>query len=576
MAPGRKKASVDPRQLQQLMQQAIAAHQQGRLEEAERGYTQVLKAIPDQPDALNLSGLVAHQQGKSGRAVILLKKAVKARPQFADAYNHLGMAQRKLGQLNAAVDAFSSAVAADPNHAEAQNNLGNALKDKDDLTKAAMAYRAAIALAPNAVEPRYNLGNVLRDLEQHPDAMAAYDGVLEIQPNHVEARFNLAALYERRHELDAAQTAVQHVLRLQPGLAPALILKAKILRRQKRFDETQSTLGRLEGVQISPDDAINLAFEEGRLFDAIGETDGAFAAFVRGNALQAEAGGKKLMREADNFRTQIKAWTTWLDAGQDGVVEGDAGDGLVFLVGFPRSGTTLLDQVLDAHPDISVMEERPAVTRMLAEAKSRKLHLPDQLSDLTQEDAEALRAAYFAEVDRHMVRSAAKILVDKMPLNIVHVAALSRVFPKARYILALRHPLDVMLSNFMQLYRLNGAMANFLTLERAAETYDLVMQQWLVARAKLGLNVHEVRYESLVSDLERQARDALAFLDVPWDPNVLDTVGHVRARKIINTPSYEQVAEPVQTKSSGRWVRYAGHLTPVEAQLKSWIERLGY
>lgn len=573
----KKRVTIDPRRMHATLQQAIALHRAGRLDEADKLYQELLKSIPDQADALNLSGLISFQQGKAARAIVLLNRAVAARPKFADALNHLGMAQRKLGQTPEALKSFAQSVEAEPGNAEAHNNLGNARKDMGDLEGAATAYRQAVSLAPHAAEPRYNLGNVLRDLEDHDGAMAAYAEVLDLTPNHVEARINLAGLLERRHELDRALSEVETALRQQPGLAPAHILKGKVLRRLKRIDEAEAVLQGLENVDLVQDDAINWGVERGKLFDLTDRADAAFAAFAEVNRLQLRAGGKRLRRQAEQFRQQISRDLEWLEAGAGWEPEANsAGEGLVFLVGFPRSGTTLLDQVLDAHPDVAVMEERPAATQMLAEAKAMRHNLPGALVDLNQLDAEQLQASYFAEVDKYVDRSAASVLVDKMPLNIVHVLPLARLFPQAKFVLALRHPLDVVLSNFMQLYRLNGAMANFLTVETAAETYDLTMRLWQMAAERLPLQVHEVRYESLIANMESESRALLAYLGVEWTGTVLDPTGHARSRKIINTPSYEQVAEPIYQRANGRWTRYEQHLQPVRRQLDPWVERLGY
>ncbi len=573
----KRPAAADVRQLQQLLQQAIGLHRGGQLDAADKAYTQVLKAVPNQPDALNLSGLIAHQQGKNARAVMLLNKAVAARPNFADALNHLGMAQRALGQTQAALVSLAAAVEADPQHAEAWNNLGNARKDAGDMFGATSAYETAVAGAPRAVEPKYNLANILLEAEQHGRAEALYKDVLSLNPAHVEARFNLAVIFERRHELESARDEVKRALAGRGQFSQANILLAKVLRRLKDFDGAEAALASLRAAELSTEDAIGLAVERGRLFDVTDRADEAFAAFTEANRLQAAQGGKKLAQQAEGFRRRPAGNLEWLERLEVWPeIEGNSGENLVFLVGFPRSGTTLLDQILDAHPGIAVVEERPTAVRMLAKAKDLGLELPKDVLGLDESVAEQLRAAYFDEVDRHVSREPGRIIVDKMPLNIVHVLPLTRIFPRAKFVIALRHPLDVILSCFMQRFRLNEAMSNFLSLDDAAETYDLTLRLWTAAEAKLPLQVHEVRYENLIADVEKESRALLDFLGADWTDAVLDPTGHARARKIINTPSYEQVTEPIYQRASGRWTRYEKHLEPVRKKLDPWVERFGY
>lgn len=574
--PG-KPAAADVRQLQQLLQQAINLHRNGRLDEADRAYAKILKVVPAQPDALNLSGLIAHQQGKNARAVMLLNKAVAARPNFADALNHLGMAQRGLGQAQAAIATLEAAVAADPNHAEALNNLGNARKDAGDMAGAASAYERAALLAPRAVEPKYNLATVLLESEQHEPAETSFRDVLALDPAHAEARFNLAVILERRHELAAARTEIERTLAGRPGFSRASIMLGKLLRRQKNHAEAEVVLDNVRPADLPAEDAIGLAVERGRLYDVTNRADEAFAAFTEANRLQAEQGGRKLAQQAEGFRRKLADnldWIEKLEAWPE--QEGEVGNDLVFLVGFPRSGTTLLDQVLDAHPDIAVVEERPTAVRIFNEAKALGLDFPKDILTLDEPDADRLRSAYFAEVDQHVTRGPGRIIVDKMPLNIVHILPLARLFPGAKFVSALRHPLDVILSCYIQRFRLNEAMSNFLDLENAAETYDLTLRLWTAAEEKLPLQVHQVRYESLIADIQREARALLAFLGAEWTDAVLDPTGHARARKIINTPSYEQVAEPIYQRANGRWTRYEKHLGPARALLDPWVAKLGY
>ena len=207
----------------------------------------------------------------------------------------------------------------------------------------------------------------------------------------------------------------------------------------------------------------------------------------------------------------------------------------VFLVGFPRSGTTLLDTLLMGHPDIHVLEERPLLQRA-GEALGDFARLPG----LGAAEIARLRALYFAELDALDPAARGKMVVDKLPLNILGAPLIHRLFPEAKLIFAERHPCDVVLSCFTQNFDINDAMANFLDLGDAARLYDLVMTFWTKARDILSLDVHVVRYEALVVDKEKEMRALIDFLGLPWDDKALDNPGTAIARGLIATPSYAQ------------------------------------
>jgi hypothetical protein len=198
------------------------------------------------------------------------------------------------------------------------------------------------------------------------------------------------------------------------------------------------------------------------------------------------------------------------------------------------------------------------------------------LAELSEAQIAQLRKTYFDEVAHHIELRPGNLLVDKMPLNTVNVHLIWRVFPQAKFILAIRHPCDVCFSCFMQNFRINEAMASFFSLDSAARTYDAVMRTWLEAAARLPLDFHRIRYEDLVADFEGETRALLTFLGVGWDDQVLGHTEHAIRRGTINTPSYHQVTQPIYAHAKFRWKRYASQFAPVMPTLKPYIEYFGY
>jgi hypothetical protein len=361
---------------------------------------------------------------------------------------------------------------------------------------------------------------------------------------------------------------------LQAGHPVLALAAARLARRENRIKEGIAILDAVDRRLADAATLGEILVLLGQLHDASGEPARAFPLFVEGKRYLASA-NPSARRDADSYLEAVGA-VNGLLTGRLAEVAGaghDPGaDTPVFLVGFPRSGTTLLDQILDSHPALQTMEEKPAAERMREVFRNMRV----DLADLDAARIAQLREAYFAEVVRHVERRPGAALIDKMPLNLVHIPLLWRVFPQARYILALRHPCDVCLSCFMQSFAVNPAMANFFTLEDTVRAYAAVMGLWQNVERTLPLRYQRVRYEDLVDDAERETRAVLDFLDVGWHDDVLDHAEHARQRTVINTPSYHQVTQPIYHHARYRWKRYEREMASVMPMLRPFIEHFGY
>ncbi|RMF84793.1 MAG: sulfotransferase, partial [Nitrospirae bacterium] len=248
-----------------------------------------------------------------------------------------------------------------------------------------------------------------------------------------------------------------------------------------------------------------------------------------------------------------------------------------FLVGFPRSGTTLTGQILASHPQVAVTGQQPLLGRLIGELPNllgRRLESGWDLCDLGAEELTRVRRRYWALV-AEMVGpvEADRLLVDKLPLNVIDLGFAYRFFPRAKVVVLLRDPRDACLSCFMQPFHLNQANVNFLDLERTARLYAAVMELWFHYREALGNPYLELRYEELVADPEGRARELLAFLGLPWDEAVLRF--HELGREV-RTPSYAAVASPIYREAVGRWRHYREQLAPVAGILQPFVEAFGY
>jgi hypothetical protein len=304
----------------------------------------------------------------------------------------------------------------------------------------------------------------------------------------------------------------------------------------------------------------------GEARDRLDRAHEAFAAFQSANALLTELHGRLLSDSHLPYHPDgVRRMMAMIDEPTPAAASSFQTPAPIFLVGFPRSGTTLLDQILSSHSQLYCMEEKEIFAESVVDILMGEASLDDS-------DVEARRADYWARVQEPL---GDRRLVDKLPLNIIFLPLIARVFPDARIIFALRDPRDAILSCLQQRFGMNAAMAQFLDLGNAAAYYDQVMTLMEACRARLPLKVHQVRYEDIVANLEGEARALTAFLDLPFESSMLD-FRETAITRDINTPSARQVIEPLYNRSIGRWRRYAADMAPALPTLNQWAKRYGY
>jgi tetratricopeptide (TPR) repeat protein len=606
----RAPALAERAEVGRLMAEGVRHHRQGRLEKAARCYRRALELEPRHADGLHLSGLVAHQSGDQPRAATLIAKAIAADSQQAPYHNSLGVVLLSSGDPAEAERRLRQALALDPLYPEAHNNLGNALQAQGRLEEAVAAYDQAIEIQPGYAEAWCNRGRTLhlldrpqavesfrRALAERADwpkalrylgdalgqqgerrrAEECYRRALALDPADGETHAALAALLERASRLQEGLAAAEEALRRNPRDLRAGVTAA---RAERRLGRVEDALARVEALDVTGADAEGrayAAFERGQILDRLGDYPRAYRAFVEGNAMLAQApSAQAIDREffpqlIDRLgRTFTREWVaTWSP-----MPPGDRPDP-VFLIGFPRSGTTLLDQILDSHPALSTMEEKDALDQVRRLVEEMPEGYPDALAGLGADALRELRRRYFDEVDRQLGDLGGRTPVDKMPLNTIDAGLIYRLFPHARILLALRHPCDVVLSGFMQAMKPNTAMVLFDSLISTARFYAQVMGLWLRYREVLPLRVQSIRYEDLVADFAGETRRVLDFLGLPWDDAVLSYAEHAKTRSIA-TPSYHQVVQPIYRRAVGRWHNYADEFAEGLPVLQTFIQAFGY
>lgn len=485
------------------------------------------------------------------------------------------------GRFNEALENVNALLRTYPDEGILYNLAGLIHAAMLQYEPAIMNLRRAIELKPEIADTHYFLGNTLLQKGDVTEALEHFGRAIELRPDYVEAHSKLCEGLERGNRLEELEQALARAQERCPGAHPALALREAEL--MKRKGDLENARARLEGSawQAADDDTRETAaYLLCDLCDRLDATDQAFAYAEQANRITRASLAAQPVDASAYFRV-IEALTqsfTKLDAGdwQPVAARDDRADP-VFLVGFPRSGTTLLDTILQSHGGIRVLEEVTTVHRLESEFLELSGGDRDAVFGLDAAQVGALRDAYFDELDRHIARDRqASVVIDKLPLNIVQAGLIQRVLPGARFLFAERHPCDAVLSCYMRNFRINEAMINFTELASAAKLYDRVMSLWSLYREKLPLAVHAVRYESLISDFEATIAECLRFLGLEWEEGIRNYVDTARSRGQIGTPSYSQVTEDLYAEASGRWRRYRDHLEGVLPDLLPWAERMGY
>lgn len=518
-----------------LLQAAQAALNRRDFAAARQAAEQMLRDRPSDPGANQILGLVALEQGDAAGAKKWLQRADKAAPGQPHILNALGIALRRTGEIAEARRAFTRS--GERGLIEAWRNLGNLEAQVGDAKAAAAAFEAGIKISAN-------------------DA-----------PSHA----GLSQALELMHDLDRAKHHAEVALKFDAGNEIATLTLATVFLRSGGLAESEAAAASVARRSRS---ATNQALAwgiVGDVRDRMGDAAEAFAAFSEANRILLSIHGAHLSETHLPYHPEgVDRMAAFVASAEVSSWRAPPGPSPIFLVGFPRSGTTLLEQVLSAHSNLVCIEER----EHLALAAGTAVSDPSKIATLSDVDIESIRADYWARV-RGEVDVGDRFVVDKLPLNIIFLPLIRRVFPDAKILFALRDPRDVVLSCFQQRFGMNAAMVQFLQLETAAAYYDKVFSLGVLCRDKLGLAMHEVRYEDVVVDLEKVARSVTSFLELPFELSMLSP-RETALKRNINTPSGRQVVEPIYNRSVGRWRRYETQLAPVLPVLSAWALRLGY
>ena len=498
------------------------------------------------PLVLNLAALKYEAEGRYDEALNLLARAIAMNPQDIGARNAMGLVQARVERYADALATFDSVVALQPGFAGAHCARGTALEALGRLKEAEAAYQHGLMLQPENLGAMQGLANLLSRRGAHAEARPLAEQVLAAEPNFPDAVMVLAAA-------DAAEGAGERAQR-----------RLELLTADERLSPQQRALahGQLGDVL----DTLDLPAEAFQAYAACNMALWRAYEPVHGEGMGALAFARGMIEELKAIPPS--AWTSAGDTAPDRPKTH------VFLLGFPRSGTTLLEQVLASHPDVEALEERET----LVDAQRAYLRDPADLARLaTAGEAELapLRAAYWAKVRAEGAEPAGKVFVDKHPLNTFRLPLILKLFPDAKILFARRDPRDVVLSCYRRRFAMSGSAYQLLTLPGAAGYYDAAMRLADDLDPAMAANTLVVRHESLVEDFDAAVGEVCAFLGLPWSDALRNFADKGRDRAVA-TPSGAQLSRGLSAEGVGAWRRYRDQLAPALPTLAPWVERFGY
>ncbi len=550
----------------------------------------LLKDFPTDPAVLGLAGAVALQRGDRPRAVTLLSEALKAAPKDASVHSNLALAYLGLGRLDDAQTHLERATAINPQSPEALTNLGNLRRQRNDLAAAEPFYRRALAIRPDLVEAHQNLAQVLEKLGRPTEALAAVKRALALQPKSADALLTLAGIEDELGNLDASLGATREAIALRPrdhrghaqlgrtlsaygrrdeavaayraalALAPQ---SADLQRILGRFDAEAGSIAerqaRFADPATPPEQRLHLGFALGKSLEDAGDYPAAFGYLAEANRLQRATYSYDPAESEAVFAEIEAAFTPELFARRLGT--GDPDPTPIFVLGMPRSGTTLVEQILASHPDVKGAGELPLLRELvLASTSKRPIHYDQLLADLGNTGLTRLGRTYIERLRNFSAD--ARYITDKMPGNFLLIGIVALALPNARIIHCVRDPADTAISIWRNFFAAHLGYAYDLgEIGHYHRLYQHLMAHW---HRVLPGRIYDISYEALVADQDGETRRLLAWCDLDFRPETLE---FHRTERPVHTASAAQVRRPISRGSIGIADRYGALLEPLRAAL---------
>lgn len=537
--------------------------ERGRLKEASNAFLKALKLVPDHPMLLNNVGNVLQRQGENEKALTFLNKAISKDPGNALAYNNIGNAMRALDRNMEAVAAYKRALEIDPELAIGYHNLGLILLELEELNDAIHCFNQALRINPADKNAYLGLGNARSAQGNLDDAVSAYQKAIVIDPLYENAYKELGKTFADHGEIEMALAANRKALEINPAYAQAYLS----LSRNKKFTEYDDDIKAMETLLskkgISTEDSYNLAFALAKAYEDLGNFDKSIEYVIKATRLKRNAYDYSISESEEEFDRIKEVFSS--DFFSSHHASGDPDRTPIFILGMPRSGTSLVEQILASHPDVYGAGEIKDLEKVLASTgttdKDQQCGIvPQRLLELDARAFADLGKQYIARIREHS--ASAKFITDKMPHNFLYIGFIRTILPNARIIHCTRDPMDNCLSIFKTRLKIgHGYADNLSELGQYYRMYLELMDYW---RDTLPGFIYDLSYEDLVRSQQEQVSKLLKHCGLDWHDACLD---FHKTRRKVKTASNAQVRRPIYKDSVQLWKRYEKQLEPLRAAI---------
>ena len=507
----------------------------------------------------------------------ILKNIISIKDDVFEAQINLGLVYLNLNEIENSITHLEKAIKLNPKFSMTYFNLGVAYEKLKETKKASKNYLKAIEFDKKNLFAYFNVGNLFK-LENKIDKAEKYlFETIKLNPSFIRAYNNLFEIFDRTNQTDKFDKLL-NLSKINLKDKTFINFFSGILEYKRK--NYHNVIRIYESINLTSNDIGHQIIVKELLaksYDSINDFEKSFEIFQNSNNQINEIYKKKynknnflnlINKRSDYFnKKNISKWNN---------ITANSENEPVFLFGFPRSGTTLIDTILSSHPLVEVLEET-VITDQFINSLNQKIN--NNFYNLEKIDLKLLRNMrqdYFKTRNNFLNFNSKKIYIDKMPLNLIYTGEIVRFFPKAKFIFVTRNPYDSILSSFMQQFEPNDAMLNLTNIKDATHLYDLVMNLWFKYNDIFNLKVHTIKYEDVVQNFEITIKNLLNFLSIRWSDKLNEYYKNSEKRGIINTPSYNQVNQPLYSKSINRWMNYETKLSDSKKILSKWVKKFNY
>jgi len=516
------------------LQKAMSQVQKGNLGEAEKIYREILSDDPNNVDALRLLALLASRTGAVDQAINMLENCTKIAPDYALAWENLAKMYRQKD-------------------------------DPDSLQKAAFCFRKATELRPNWAEGWAGLGTMQTRSSQHEEGIESYKKSIELKANQPRVHLSLGHVYKTTGNQEACISSYNEAISFDNNFGEAYWSLANLKTYKFSGEEISSMEKKIELTEVPEREKVHFLFSLGKAFEDMGNYDESFEYYKRGNDLNR---GRTTYdpKAIEALSERLKQFFTE-ERFHENKDFGDNSSAPIFIVGLPRSGSTLIEQILASHSKIEGTMELPNImniARKLGNSTKDRTAYPEVIENLQGSDLNDLGKLFID--DTQFLRTGKQYFIDKMPNNFSHIGLIKLILPNAKVIDARRNPMDTCFSCFKQLFARGQAFTYDLSeIARYYVNYVNLMDHW---DKVLPGYVFKVQHEDLINNQEGVTRDLIDFCEVDFESSTLE---FYKTKRAVKTASSEQVRQPINTKGVNQWKNYEAHLKDLKFHLESII-----